>query len=244
MQLYDTSLNAIKAMNTENGSNETYPYFGFSTTGAYFVINSQSGYQQKPAQFWKETTLGELTYTTIIGEEHVHTPAEPVIENEVPATCTAAGSYDSVVYCSECGAELSRETVGIPALGHNWSAWISNNDGTHSRTCSVCSETETHDCEGSGIRDQGLGVRDQGIVTSDHAPLRGAAFRNVGAANFNPPAGRPQILNSPSSILNSAAGRRPGVRPPYGSAAQRDASVSLRDDSNPYSISKIWNIPP
>ena len=152
LQLYDTSLNAIKAMNTENGSNETYPYFGFSTTGAYFVINSQSGYQQKPAQFWKETTLGELTYTTIIGEAHVHTPAAPVIENEVPATCTAAGSYDSVVYCSECGAELSRETVGIPALGHNWSAWISNNDGTHSRTCSVCSETETHDCEGSGTR--------------------------------------------------------------------------------------------
>ena len=39
-----------------------------------------------------------------------------------------------------------------------------------------------------------------------YAPLRGAAFRNVGAANFNPPAGRPQILNSPFSILNSAAG--------------------------------------
>ena len=42
-----------------------------------------------------------------------------------------------------------------------------------------------------------------------YAPLRGAAFRNVGAAYFNPPAGRPQILNSPFSILNSAAGRRP-----------------------------------
>ena len=67
-----------------------------------------------------------------------------------------------------------------------------------------------------------------------YAPLRGAAFRNVGAANFNPPAGRPQILNSPFSILNSAAGRRPGVRPPYGSASQRDASVSLLDESNSY----------
>ena len=86
-------------------------------------------------------------YTTVIDLPHTHTPAAPVIENEVPATCTAAGSYDSVVYCSECGEEISRETVGIPALGHNWSAWTSNNDGTHSRTCSVCSETETHDCE-------------------------------------------------------------------------------------------------
>ena len=39
-----------------------------------------------------------------------------------------------------------------------------------------------------------------------YAPLRGAAFRSVGAANFNPPAGRPQILNSPFSIFNSATG--------------------------------------
>jgi ABC-type uncharacterized transport system substrate-binding protein len=70
-----------------------------------------------------------------------------VKENEVAATCTAAGSYDMVVYCTVCGAELSRETTTVPALGHNWSAWTSNNDGTHSRTCSVCNETETHDCE-------------------------------------------------------------------------------------------------
>ena len=108
------------------------------------------------------TAEGEGDYTAVFETEpfttqtrtvvlpvtaHTHTPGEPVIENEVPATCTAAGSYDSVVYCSECGEEISRETVGIPALGHNWSAWTSNNDGTHSRTCSVCNETETHDCE-------------------------------------------------------------------------------------------------
>ena len=39
-----------------------------------------------------------------------------------------------------------------------------------------------------------------------YAPLRGAAFRHVGAAYFNPPAGRPQILNSPFSIFNYTAG--------------------------------------
>ena len=76
-----------------------------------------------------------------------HTAGTAVKENEVAATCTAAGSYDMVVYCTVCGAELSRETTTVPALGHNWSAWTSNNDGTHSRTCSVCNETETHDCE-------------------------------------------------------------------------------------------------
>lgn len=45
-----------------------------------------------------------------------HTPAETVIENEVPATYTSDGSYDSVVYCSVCGEEISRETIVIPML--------------------------------------------------------------------------------------------------------------------------------
>ena len=48
-----------------------------------------------------------------------HEPGEPVQENEVPATCTADGSYDSVVICTRCGEELSRDTLTIPALGHD-----------------------------------------------------------------------------------------------------------------------------
>ncbi|MBQ7604484.1 MAG: InlB B-repeat-containing protein [Clostridia bacterium] len=48
---------------------------------------------------------------------HVHSAA--VQENRVEATCTEKGSYESVVYCSVCHAELSRETVEIAALGHD-----------------------------------------------------------------------------------------------------------------------------
>jgi hypothetical protein len=44
------------------------------------------------------------------------TGGTPVRENEKPATVAEAGSYDSVVYCSECDAELSRETIAIPQL--------------------------------------------------------------------------------------------------------------------------------
>ncbi|MBQ6119557.1 MAG: hypothetical protein IJK98_10020, partial [Clostridia bacterium] len=40
----------------------------------------------------------------------VHTDGEPVIENETAAACDAPGSYDTVVYCTVCGKELSRET--------------------------------------------------------------------------------------------------------------------------------------
>ena len=42
-----------------------------------------------------------------LSEQHI--PAEPVRENETPETATEHGGYDTVVYCSVCGAELSRE---------------------------------------------------------------------------------------------------------------------------------------
>ena len=55
---------------------------------------------------------------TVIGVI-AHTPADAVEENRVEATCTATGSYDEVVYCSVCGAELSRTARTINALGHD-----------------------------------------------------------------------------------------------------------------------------
>ncbi|MBR4420265.1 MAG: hypothetical protein IKT32_05230, partial [Clostridia bacterium] len=56
-----------------------------------------------------------------------HTEAEAVKENEVPATCTVAGSYDLVVYCATCGAELSRTTVPVDALGHTEAEAVKEN---------------------------------------------------------------------------------------------------------------------
>ena len=84
---------------------------------------------------------GYTTYTCACGDSYVadetaalgHTPAEAVKENEVAATCSADGSYDSVVYCSveSCKAELSREKIiTVPALGHV----DENNDGR----CDYC----------------------------------------------------------------------------------------------------------
>ena len=51
---------------------------------------------------------------------HVHTPAQPVRENETVASCTEPGYYEEVVYCSDCGAEISRESVVTQALGHDY----------------------------------------------------------------------------------------------------------------------------
>ncbi len=56
-----------------------------------------------------------------------HTPAEAVEENRVEPTVNSEGGYDSVVYCSVCGAELSREHVTLSILlpeitGHSLNA--------------------------------------------------------------------------------------------------------------------------
>ena len=45
-------------------------------------------------------------------------PHTPIPLKAKAATCTADGSYDNVVYCTECKVELSRETTTVDALGH------------------------------------------------------------------------------------------------------------------------------
>lgn len=93
-------------------------------------------------------------YNTVTGtvsvEKAEHTPGEAVEENRVEATCTEAGSYDLVVYCSECHEELSREPQGIPAAGHTEAEAVTENfndstcaaEGSYDSVvyCSVCGE--------------------------------------------------------------------------------------------------------
>ncbi|MCD7770567.1 MAG: leucine-rich repeat domain-containing protein [Oscillospiraceae bacterium] len=78
-----------------------------------------------------------------------HTAAEAVKESEVAATCTTDGSYDSVVYCSVCGEELSRETITVPATGHSYEAVVTDptctEDGYTTYTCSACGDSYVAD---------------------------------------------------------------------------------------------------
>ena len=90
---------------------------------------------------YAEPKVITLTYT------HDHTAASPVKEKEVAATCTEAGSYEEVVYCSECGAEISRETKTVEALGHTEvaigeakAATCTEAGMTAGKKCSVCGE--------------------------------------------------------------------------------------------------------
>ena len=62
-----------------------------------------------------------------------HTPADAVRENEVPASCSAAGSYDEVIYCSVCKEEISRTQKTTEKLPHDFSGnreYCANGCGT------------------------------------------------------------------------------------------------------------------
>ena len=76
-----------------------------------------------------------------------HVPANAIEENRVESSCSTAGSYESVVKCSQCGEEISRETIALPLANHTEEA-VSGKAATCTETgltdgkkCSVCGET-------------------------------------------------------------------------------------------------------
>ena len=86
---------------------------------------------------------GELAPHTL-----THSPA-------VDATCTTPGNVE-YWHCSVCGKNFSDSAgkgelteITSPALNHNWGAWTSNGNSTHTRTCQRdSSHTETENCSG------------------------------------------------------------------------------------------------
>ena len=78
------------------------------------------------------------------GNANGHTPAAAVKENEVAATCTKEGSYDSVVYCSVCKEQISRTTVNVSKAAHTEveipavPATCTSTGLTAGKECSVC----------------------------------------------------------------------------------------------------------
>jgi hypothetical protein len=69
-----------------------------------------------------------------------HVAGEAVEENRVEASCTEAGSYDLVVYCTVCGAEISREAQVIEAPGHVAGEAVEEN-----RVEASCTEAGSYD---------------------------------------------------------------------------------------------------
>lgn len=66
---------------------------------------------------YKCVKCGEVRYTEPV-PANGHSPSAAIVENEVLATCTEDGTYDEVVYCGICEAELSRTPKIEIAKGH------------------------------------------------------------------------------------------------------------------------------
>ncbi len=120
----------------------------FSSENAHFSVHSidagegvvtaptcqEGGYTTYVCRACKETVIGNLTGAT------GHTAGEAVEENRVEPTCTENGSYDSVVYCTVCENEISRETVTIDAVGHTAGEAVEEN-----RVEPTCTENGSYD---------------------------------------------------------------------------------------------------
>ena len=82
-----------------------------------------------------------------------HDPEEASCENNIPASCETEGSYDSVVHCSRCDKELSREHIVVDRLGHDWDDGVitvpatCTQEGTMTYSCSRCDKTKTETIE-------------------------------------------------------------------------------------------------
>ena len=92
------------------------------------------------------------THTTVDeGSRTGHFPGEAVRENELPATCLTDGSFDEVIYCTVCDAEISREAKTVKAAGHIYDEGVITiqptcvSTGEITFSCLNCNETRTEE---------------------------------------------------------------------------------------------------
>lgn len=75
-----------------------------------------------------------------------HKGGSPVEENRDEPECEVDGSYDTVIYCTECGNQISRVTTAITAPGHNEiideavPVTCTTDGKTAGKHCDVCGE--------------------------------------------------------------------------------------------------------
>ena len=154
-------------------------YYGTDSTvyhgnGLSYTTTAQGGWSDQNDPFnqskiiWKYTYNCKLTlytngsYSAMIYRSsdmgvrcklnfniHNHIGGEAVEENRVEPTCVNSGSCDSVVYCSNCGIEMSRSKVTLDPTGiHDWEDETTidveptcTEEGVKSHHCKNCDAT-------------------------------------------------------------------------------------------------------
>ena len=118
---------AVQPTCTQNG---TQAYYKCADCGATF------------ADEFGQTSVNPAD---LVIESSGHTAGKVVKENEVPATCTAGGSYDEVTYCSVCGEVMSTEHKTTGKKGHSADQYVyvtkeptATAAGAYELRCSEC----------------------------------------------------------------------------------------------------------
>lgn len=107
-------------------------------------------YYQGFEEGWKAYGCAVPPYCEVhfAGAEHEHIPGVPNEENIKVDACEQGGTKDLVVRCKICLAEISRETVEIPAGTHIFGDWkYDYSNLIKSRVCTVCEYTETEEID-------------------------------------------------------------------------------------------------
>ena len=119
----ETAYIGVEIIGDFNGPDE--PVVEFREEGAILRAAAEDGVTVTAVG--AEVAAQELMYSemmvVVLSVPVEHIPGDPVEENTVAPTCLDDGSHDEVVRCTACEAEISRETVTDPALGHDWGDW-------------------------------------------------------------------------------------------------------------------------
>ena len=102
-----------------------------------------------------DPTTATISADTIFTAKLTTTPHNPqtLESNIVDATCDKDGSKTVTTSCSDCGYEISKNNVVIPATGHKWGQWshdaaTAEDKATHTRVCANdASHKETKACD-------------------------------------------------------------------------------------------------
>lgn len=92
--------------------------------------------------YYSDTCKNYKTFHYVGSEislDYTHNPTEVQIENDT-ATCLEDGTKDLVTYCTDCGKELSRETVVSTKKGHSYIETLETLNGySHTKhECQYC----------------------------------------------------------------------------------------------------------
>ena len=104
-------------------------------------------YQCSDCKAYFDANKNQTTKDALVIPASGHTNGAAVREKETPAACTESGSYEEVVYCTKCNAEINRTAKTTVPLGHATvhheaqAATCTEKGWEAYETCSRCSYT-------------------------------------------------------------------------------------------------------